>query len=135
MPDSRGSLFAYGSLQLPEVFEAVTRQSRKGVPAVLRDFRRTKLKGFGFPALRPALGIETSGVLYPALDEDAWRRLDAFEDDFYQRRAVTIHLSDTSLCLAYVYVLADGFLHLSLDEPWSLSDLDQTTIQHLLERL
>lgn len=135
MPDSRASLFAYGSLQLPEIFEAVTQRSQEGVPAVLRGFRRTKLRGFGFPALLPAQGAETPGILYPLLDEDAWRRLDAFEDDFYQRTAVTVHLTDTSLRPAHTYVLAESFLHLSLDASWALNDLDQATIRNLLERL
>lgn len=135
MPDSCCSLFAYGSLQLPEIFEAVTHQSGKGIPAILRGYRCSKLKGFGFSAIFPALGEETPGVLYRSLDPDAWRRLDAFEDDFYDRQLVRIRLGDGSICKAYTYVLSNQCLHLYLNEPWSLDDLDCGTVQDLLERI
>lgn len=129
------SLFAYGSLLLPEVFEAVTRQSRDGVPAVLDGFRRTKLKGFGFPAILPEAGMDTSGLIYTALEGAAWRRLDAFEDDFYDRKSVLIRLASGELLEAQTYVLSHRFLHLSLDESWSLDDLDRETLHQLLARL
>ena len=135
MSERPASLFAYGSLQLREVFEAVTRQSRDGVPAVLEGFRRTKLKGYGFPAIVPGAGMETSGLVYTALEEDAWRRLDAFEDDFYDRQIVMIRLASGVLHEVQTYVLSHQFLHLSLDESWSLDDLDTGTIQQLLARL
>ena len=135
MSERPALLFAYGSLQLPEVFEAVTRQSRDGLPAVLEGFRRTKLKGFGFPAIVPVAGMETSGLVYTALEEDAWRRLDAFEDDFYDRKTVRVRLASGILLEAQTYVLSHQFLHLSLDESWSLDDLDTETLHKLLARL
>jgi len=135
MADSKAKLFAYGSLQLPQVFEAVTRLSREGDPAILRGFRRTKLRALGFPAILPADQEETSGILYHSIDDDAWRRLDAFEDDFYDRVSVTIELLDGTSCSAYTYVLAEGFRHMSLDAAWSLSDLDSWTVRDLLGRL
>lgn len=135
MPDLNAMLFAYGSLQLPEVFKAVTALSREAHPAVLRGFRRTKLRGFGFPAIVPAEQEETSGILYHRIDEDAWRRLDSFEDDFYDRVSVKIELPDGSTCTAFTYVLTEGFRYLSLDASWSLSDLDSWTIRDLLARL
>lgn len=135
MTDSSASLFAYGSLQLPEVFEAVTRLPRAGCPAVLRGFRRTKLKGFGFPAILADDSLETSGILYHSIENVGWQRLDAFEDDFYERKRVTIELADGGSCLAWTYVLAERFHHLCLDEPWSLDDLDSQTIRDLLARL
>ncbi len=135
MSERPALLFAYGSLQLPEVFEAVTRQSRDGLPAVLEGFRRTKLKGFGFPAIVPVAGMETSGLVYTALEEDAWRRLDAFEDDFYDRKTVRVRLASGAVLEAQTYVLSHQFLHLSLDESWSLDDLDTETLHKLLARL
>lgn len=132
MPEA---LFAYGSLQLPEVFEAVTLNKPEGTPAVLKHFQRTKLKGFGFPAILPVLGEETSGVFYPRLGADVWRRLDAFEDDFYERKAVAVQLADGSWGQASTYVLSETYRHLSRDEAWSLDDLDFQTIQDLLARL
>ncbi|MEY2697799.1 MAG: hypothetical protein RL333_1937 [Pseudomonadota bacterium] len=135
MSERPGLLFAYGSLQLPEVFEAVTRQSRDGLPALLEGFRRTKLKGFGFPAIVPVAGMETSGLVYTALEEDAWRRLDAFEDDFYDRKTVRVRLASGAVLEAQTYVLSHQFLHLSLDESWSLDDLDTETLHKLLARL
>lgn len=135
MPDPKAPLFAYGSLQLPQVFEAVTGQSREGVPAVLRGFRRTRLEGFGFPAIIPAPQEETSGVVYLSLDTDAWGRLDDFEDDFYERKVVSVLLADGTCIEGCAYVLADDFRHLSLDLPWSLDDLHPETVSELLARL
>lgn len=135
MSDQASSLFAYGSLQLTEVFEAVSLESREGVPAVLADFQRTKLRGFGFPALLPIPGVQTAGILYRSLGSDAWQRLDAFEDDFYERREVTVRLLDGALCEAFTYVLSGQYRHLSLDQEWSLDDLHSETIRDLLARL
>ena len=135
MSDQAFSLFAYGSLQLTEVFEAVTLESREGVPAILGGFQRTKLRGFSFPALLPVPGAQTMGILYRSLGLDAWQRLDAFEDDFYERREVTVLLLDGALCQVFTYVLSDQYRHLSLDQDWSLDDLDSETIRDLLARL
>ena len=135
MSDFPRSLFAYGSLQLGNVFEAVTRQSLTGAPATLEGFQRTKLKGFGFPAIIPASGMQTPGLIYSGLLEEAWHRLDAFEDDFYERLRVIIHLANGEWIEADTYVLAKHCHHLSMNEPWSLDDLDPETIQTLLARL
>lgn len=135
MSDGPCSLFAYGSLQLQAIFEAVTQQSREATPAVLEGFRRTQLRGYGFPAIIPAPGMTTPGRIYPALEEDAWRRLDAFEDDFYDRKIVMLRTANGAFHEAYTYVLSPRFLHLSLDEPWSLDQLDPETVQRLLARL
>lgn len=135
MSDNSSSLFAYGSLQLQEVFEAVTRQAFKGAPAVLEGFRRTRIRGFGFPAIIPAAGAETSGMVYHGLGAEAWRRLDAFEDDFYERKLVMIRSANGALFEAHTYVLSPCFSHMSLDEPWTLGDLDSATVQTLLARL
>ena len=54
-----------------------------------------------------------AGVLYVGLDDRAWRRLDRFEGDLYERRLVRIATRD-----AFTYVLAGTWRHRLAAEPW-----------------
>lgn len=129
------ALFAYGSLQLRQVFESVTGCSRQPVPAVLEGYRRTRLQGFAFPAILPDPEASTDGVLYSELDDHAWLRLDAFEDDFYDRISVTVTFAGGEISESDVYVLRDDQAYLSLNVPWSLDDLGGEGLSGLLARV
>jgi gamma-glutamylcyclotransferase (GGCT)/AIG2-like uncharacterized protein YtfP len=135
MHDDDAALFAYGSLQVPEIFEAVTGLDLNGIPGCLDGFRCVQLRGFGFPGLIAAANAKTSGLIYRGLTLEAWQRLDAYEDGFYERRVLTAKLSGDEKIQVHVYVLAEEGLRLALNSDWSLANLDEATVRGLLSRL
>lgn len=129
MADDSGALFAYGSLQCRDIFGAVTGERRLGVPATLPGYRCVQLRGFSYPAVIPSDGALTSGVVYSDLSPELWARLDAYEDDFYERKCMRMLLDGGETSSVFVYVLAASSMDLALDTPWSLDDLDANDLQ------
>jgi gamma-glutamylcyclotransferase (GGCT)/AIG2-like uncharacterized protein YtfP len=127
------ALFAYGTLLFPEVLRAVAGRALPSRVATLPGFARWRLIGEIFPAVVAAAEQDrVSGVLYVGLDSDEWRRLDEFEGELYERRAVTVGVvgaESTSVAPvagasfaatrpAFTYVLRDGWRHRLAAAPW-----------------
>lgn len=129
------SLYAYGSLQLENVFSAVTGLHCEGLPAALKDYQCHHLKGFSFPAIVPCAGGKVSGHYYPGLSSAVFQRIDAFEDDFYVRRTVRVMVEGLGARLAEVYVLKASSLWRLGEAGWTLKDLSDEAVAGLLGRL
>ena len=84
------ALFAYGTLLFPPVLRVIAGSVPRSIPATLDGFARRRVAGELFPAIVEAPGERVDGVLYLGLDDRAWRRLDAFEGDLYERRSVVV---------------------------------------------
>lgn len=111
--------FAYGSLEFPDVMEAVTGRRFAGCEAVLEGFARELLAERPYPGLAPRPGARTTGVLYDGLDVRAFELLDLFEDDFYARRALDVSGDDGRVVRAEVYVVEETHVSLLTGAPWS----------------
>jgi len=122
------SLFAYGSLQLPEVVRAVLGVALEGIPAQLPGYRRCRIRDRSFPGVRPETNGNCPGILYRRIGVAHWRLLDAFEDDFYRRCSLPVQLADGGCEIAEVYVVGEESRGILLDEPW---DLEQFRAQYL----
>lgn len=116
------ALFAYGTLMLPEVLRAVAGREFPGRPARLAGYARYRLHGKPYPGLRPQPDAVTDGVLYGGLDEAAWRLLDQYEDDCYERMALRVELDGGQTAAAEVYVVKAVFYPQLTAEPWSVED-------------
>jgi gamma-glutamylcyclotransferase (GGCT)/AIG2-like uncharacterized protein YtfP len=93
------SLFVYGSLLFAEVLLALLDRVPNRVPASAPGWRVASLPGRVYPGL--VRGPDTaSGLLMTDLTPAEWRILDAFEDEAYELRPVT--LSDGRAGWAYV---------------------------------
>jgi gamma-glutamylcyclotransferase (GGCT)/AIG2-like uncharacterized protein YtfP len=122
------ALFAYGTLMLPEVMRAVAGREFPGRPARLAGYARYRLHGKPYPGLRPLPDAVTDGVLYSGLDETAWRLLDQYEDDCYQRLPLLVELDGGRQVAADVYVIQAEFYPQLTAEPWSA---EAFRLQHL----
>ncbi|MEW6038333.1 MAG: gamma-glutamylcyclotransferase family protein [Pseudomonadota bacterium] len=116
------SLFAYGTLQLPEVMAAVAGRAFEAVPAWLPGHARYCLRRRIYPGLRRETGAITSGTLFLELDPRALARLDRFEDAFYTRTEVTVATAELGSKRAQVYLIPPGNEHLLIYRDWSLDD-------------
>lgn len=124
------ALFAYGTLQLPEVMFAVTGRKLPGQPATLEHYLRKKLRGECFPGIRPKAGETVDGLCFSGLDAQDLRRLDAFEGDYYRREKVSIVTKEGEEREACTYVLREEYYDLLLGEDWSLEEFKR---RHLFD--
>jgi gamma-glutamylcyclotransferase (GGCT)/AIG2-like uncharacterized protein YtfP len=127
------ALFAYGTLQLPEVMLAVTGQHFTAYPARLYGYSRHSLRGRSFPGIRPTPEASVDGLLFVNIDALSWQKLDAFEDDFYQRETITvITLADQQQWTAHSYIVQAPAYDLLLPEAWSLEHFKQRNLDDFL---
>jgi gamma-glutamylcyclotransferase (GGCT)/AIG2-like uncharacterized protein YtfP len=115
-------LFAYGTLICEDIMVAVSGRRVTGVRCWLRDYARGKIQGEVYPGIVARPGKVVEGVLYSDLPEAAWKRLDLFEGERYQRKAIQVELEDGDVREAQVYVLRPEFAHALSASPWSLEE-------------
>src|SRR6266487_644351 len=83
------ALFVYGSLLFPEVMRVLLGRIPAGLPASVAGWRVAALPGRVYPALVPGETV-AKGQLISDLTPADWRLLDAFEDDVYELRRLTL---------------------------------------------
>jgi gamma-glutamylcyclotransferase (GGCT)/AIG2-like uncharacterized protein YtfP len=105
-----------------EIMDAVTGFQLSAADAVLRGFRRNRLRGELYPAITASSDAMVEGVVYDNVPEEAWERLDQFEGDIYSRRVVTVEMEDGSFRPAQTYVLRPEFEGRLSEESWSLRE-------------
>lgn len=126
-------LFAYGTLQIPEVMEAVTGKNWSWRNAEAPGFVQYLLKGEIYPAMVPADSAVTTGRLYEGVNADAWWLLDRFEDSVYQRRRIDVLLETGQQVSAYAYVLpVDQAFRLGR-QPFHIESFLQSHLKEYLE--
>lgn len=133
MPDTI-RLFAYGTLQIPEVMEAVTGAAFPSRPARLEGYARYRLKDRAFPGLRREPGARAEGLLFEGIDAEALRRLDAFEDDFYRRETLAVLGADGKPVAAEVYVVPPEHYSLLVYQPWDLEEFRRAALGGFMAR-
>jgi gamma-glutamylcyclotransferase (GGCT)/AIG2-like uncharacterized protein YtfP len=101
--------FTYGSLMCVDIMARVCGAAVAGEPARLTHYTRHPVRDEEYPGVLPEAGGEVAGVLYRDLDDVAWTRLDAFEGEMYERRAVRVGVADGRREEAWVYVIRPEF--------------------------
>lgn len=94
-PAPSSTAFFYGTLISPAVLQRVTARPSTHVvtrPALLPDYRRRRVKFADYPAVTPAPGATVRGTYVEGLTVQDFWRLDLFEGDQYERRAVKVRL-------------------------------------------
>lgn len=120
-------VFTYGTLLLAEVMEAVTGERFASVPARLDGHERVCVRDAVYPGARAAPGASIDGILWLDVGEDALVRLDRFEGEMYERRAVSVATAGGARA-AQVYVVGAAHEDLLVATPW---DLDEFRRRHL----
>jgi gamma-glutamylcyclotransferase (GGCT)/AIG2-like uncharacterized protein YtfP len=128
------NLFAYGTLQIPEVMQAMTGACFPARPARLVDYARYRIAGCAYPGVRLEPAAVTDGVLYGEVDTAALRRLDEFEDDFYRRETLTVLAESGVPVEAEVYVILPEHYRILVDRPWDLDEFRWTALPEFLVR-
>ncbi len=113
-------LFAYGTLVVPAVLEALIERRPSSRPARLEGFARFRVRGAAYPGIVETPGGGVEGVVYEPLDDEALAVLDVFEGELYERRVVEVRLADASVA-AFTYVVPLRRRTQLSDEPWDLA--------------
>src|SRR6187397_11355 len=91
----RMHVFTYGTLMFPEVWQAVVGRSFETVAGNAAGFEVFRVCDAVFPGIVAGTGAcAVPGVVYLEVDQESTERLDRFEDDFYERRAIAVDCSD-----------------------------------------
>jgi gamma-glutamylcyclotransferase (GGCT)/AIG2-like uncharacterized protein YtfP len=113
-------VFTYGTLMFPEVWQAVVGRLFESVGGNAAGFEVFRVRDAVFPGIIPGDGAcSVRGVVYLDVDSGSLERLDRFEDDFYERRALSIDCSDGRERLAEAYVVPLEKRNVLTSEPWT----------------
>lgn len=128
------NFFAYGTLQIPEIFQAVTGRRNNAHPAMLDGYARYRLTGLHYPGLIAQAGARTEGALFRGLGAREMARLDIFEDAFYERLTLPVMIRAAEVVSAEVYVIRAERLDLIDARPWSLEDFRRNHLSAFMAR-
>jgi len=114
------AVFAYGTLEAPEVVERVLGRRLPTVAAHLHGYARYRLRDRLYPGIVRQEGAMTAGTLLEEVRESDLVRLDAFEDALYERLSVQVALEETGETrTAFTYVVRPAYVDLLSAEAWS----------------
>lgn len=112
--------FAYGTLKVESIMHAVTGKNFPSEPATLMEYGCYTLKARPYPGIKPEPGAKTPGLLYHGISEEIYRKLDAYEDDFYQRRTLIVKTAKGADIEAEVYTIPEIYWQILESRPWTL---------------
>jgi gamma-glutamylcyclotransferase (GGCT)/AIG2-like uncharacterized protein YtfP len=130
---STTALFAYGTLEIPAVMEAVTGRRFPYAPGILSGFARFRVSGEPYPALVPAPSDCIAGVVYTAVDAASLELLDGFEGDLYERRPVHVRVTAGGHISAYAYIVSADRVGRISSEPWERARFVADRLSEYLE--
>lgn len=133
------SLFAYGTLLVPEIWELVVGAPGRGEDAALPGFEIRRVRGGDFPGIVRADGPETvvTGRVFHDLDRAMIARLDAYEDSFYERIEVEACAPGSGRAIpCQTYVVPDEAApEILTEETWSLEWFRAEAMEAYLGRM
>ena len=130
------TLFAYGTLLVPEIWVAVTGCECPSEEAVLPDYEIRRAKGGDFPGIiQAADGNEVPGRVFSGLDVEILQRLDAYEDRFYERIGVTLLDRRGNPVESETYVIPERHREVLSDELWTLDWFREHAMAEYMARL
>jgi gamma-glutamylcyclotransferase (GGCT)/AIG2-like uncharacterized protein YtfP len=128
------SLFAYGTLQLPDVLHAVVGQRWQGEPALLIGYARYRVRGKPYPAIVAEPVAQVPGLLYGGVGAEELAQLDRYEGVLYERRTLEVQVG-AGARPAVVYVLGEQHRSLLSSDAWELGDFEREQLAAYLQRI
>ena len=125
------SVFAYGTLLVPEIALAVVGRLPVSCRAELHGFARYLVKHEVYPGVIPEPGAVVAGMLYSDVRQRELALLDEYEGPTYERREVEVRLVPADVRVrAQCYVVREALSDVLSAEPW---DLDHFVQHHCAE--
>jgi gamma-glutamylcyclotransferase (GGCT)/AIG2-like uncharacterized protein YtfP len=127
-------LFSYGTLQFPEVLQAVTGCHLAGDKAVLDDYACYLVSGKAYPGITPEHEASVEGVVYTGIGEAHFRKLDRFEGELYERVRVCVTDMQGNPLQAWTYVIRDALRDRLSRTPWNREDFELEYLPAFLKK-
>lgn len=132
------NLFVYGTLLVPKIWNAVTKcPDLVAFPADLSGYSIFRVRNADYPGIvvSPESLEKVTGKLFRDVPEIALKRLDAYEDSFYDRRTLMVDAAGLGCVPADAYCIAEdkAAAILSVD-PWTISWFEETALTGFWER-
>lgn len=128
------TLFAYGTLMIEEIMESVTGRVFTGTDAVLKGHVRYRIRDVLYPGIAKKEGSRVRGKVYRNIDDETMSRLDAFEDDVYERVAVEVVGNDGTRIDAFTYRVRDDHSSFLTEEEWDPEEFREKHMRSFVER-
>jgi gamma-glutamylcyclotransferase (GGCT)/AIG2-like uncharacterized protein YtfP len=119
MVGSGRPLFVYGSLMFPEIIRSVIGRVPEGRPAIIQGYRRLVVAGESFPGMIKVGESDerVDGLVYVDITSEEWKRIIAFEDEFYGLKEVSVERLGENLS-ALAFVVPPAKKSLLAEEQW-----------------
>ncbi len=128
------TLFAYGTLMIDEIMEVVTGRKFKSMDALLYGHVRCRIRDVLYPGIAKKEGSRVRGKVYRNIDDETMNRLDAFEDDVYERVAVEVVGDDGTRIDAFTYRVRDDHSSFLTEEEWDPEEFREKHMRSFVER-
>ena len=126
-------VFTYGTLEIPEVMEAVTGRSLDSAEARAKGFAKFLLKGRIYPGMIAFPDAVCSGRVYYHIDRHTLDILDAFEDEVYTRECIEVEVAEGRSLQAYAYLIPPDRRECLTSTPWEPDEFMTRHLVHYLE--
>jgi len=129
-------VFTYGTLMFEPVWKAVVGRTFGTAAGKIEGFAIYRVRDQVFPGIvaTPTPLDDVPGLVYLDVDDEAVARLDEFEDDFYERRTVSVVCDDGQRRVAQAYVVSEERRHVLSDEGWTTREfLDSDGLHRFFE--
>jgi len=111
------NLFAYGTLMWPEVIYDLLGRSIPMENALLKGYKRCRIKRVAYPGLKKDDSSEVRGKLLRDLTPTDLKRLDRFEGVEYERILVDVQ-TEKGQERAFVYIIKPEYVDILEEAPW-----------------
>lgn len=129
------NVFAYGTLLCEDIMEKIAGPIGKAQPAFAKGFSRYAIQNEAYPAIIPEADGVVSGIIYEHLSQAALEAIDAYEGAWYQRRPISVSLTNRSTLTAYAYVLLPAYYGRLAKHDWSYDEFCRDAKAHYLASL
>lgn len=126
-------VFTYGTLEIPEVMEAVTGRSLASAGARAKGFAKFLLRGRIYPGMTAVQGAICSGRVYYDIDCRTLEILDAFEDEVYTRQCIDVEGPEGRCQQAYAYLILPQDRACLTSAAWQPDEFMTKHLVHYLE--
>ena len=127
-------LFCYGTLEIPDVIETITRKTFASAAAIAPNYARYMLKKEEYPGLVAEEGNETPGTAYFDVDDISMKKIAQYEDTCYELRTILITANGTEhQALAFVVPIERS--ELLSDQSWDRQRFIDTQLESFLRYL
>lgn len=128
------ALFCYGTLQIPEVIQAVIGRHPRGCLAEIHGYGAFEVRQAEYPGLRPARGRITGGRVYFGLSASELTILDRFEGRLYRRRRLAVRTCDGRRRCVWVYVVKPARRRCLAPRSWNRHEFRRRRYRRFMQR-